>query len=445
MKPGTRLLVGLAITSLITLVAAISILRPSVQLAAALTLCSVLAVLAVRRFLADVIPSRPVPPSSELSMSKEWPERTGDPDKLVDRLVSSIEDFITNIRENRESGDDAGVRQELHQRLGWVVEQTTGLPVGGQALEVTVVLSDLRGFSVITEGYSPRQVVDMLNRYFDRMCEIIYRYGGTVDKFMGDSIMALFGAPVSRPNYIEHAVCCAVEMQIAMDAFNKENENLGMPNLYMGIGINTGGVIAGKIGSDLHSEYTVIGNEVNLASRIEAYSLRGQILISEKTFSQIRDLVCVENPIYVSVKGRREPTPLYELLSVGEPYNLEVPEREARRSLRVEVNIPFEFQICEGKVVRSDTCEGRILNISSGGMFASTLAEIEPYFDMRFRLELNILGVKSSDIYGKILRVKKSAELYEMNIEFTAINPQDRKVIKGLVDQMVQSRFMPGA
>ncbi len=445
MKPKTRLLVGLGMTSLITLVAAIAILRPSVLLAAALTLFSVLAVLAAQRFLADVIPSRPVPPSSVLSTSHEWPQRTGDPDKLVDRLVSSIEDFIKNIRENRESRDDAGVRQELHQRLGWVVEQTTGLPVGGQALEVTVVLSDLRGFSVITEGYSPREVVDMLNRYFNHMCEIIYRYGGTVDKFMGDSIMALFGAPVSRPSHIEHAVCCAVEMQIAMDAFNKENENLGMPTLYMGIGINTGEVIAGKIGSDLHSEYTVIGNEVNLASRIEAYSLRGQILISEKTFSQIRDLVKVENPIYVSVKGRREPTSLYELLSVGEPYKLEVPEREARRSLRVEVNIPFEFQILEGKVVRSDTCEGRILNLSSGGMFASTLAEVEPYFNMRFRLEFNILGVKSSDIYGKILKVKKSAELYEMNIEFTAINPQDRNAIKELVNQMVQSGFMPGA
>lgn len=445
MKPKTRLLVGLGMTSLITLVAAIAILRPSVLLAAVLTLFSVIAVLAARRFLAGVIPSHPVPPSSVLSTSHEWPQRTGDPDKLVDRLVSSIEDFIKNIRENRESRDDTSVRQELHQRLGWVVEQTTGLPVGSQAQEVTVVLSDLRGFSVITEGYSPQEVVDMLNRYFNHMCEIIYRHGGTVDKFMGDSIMALFGASVSRSNYIEHAVCCAVEMQIAMDTFNKENENLGMPNLYMGIGINTGEVVAGKIGSDLHSEYTVIGNEVNLASRIEAYSLRGQILISEKTFSQIRNLVKVENPIYVSVKGRREPTPLYELLSVGEPYKLEVPEREARRSLRVEVNIPFEFQILEGKVVRSDTHEGRILNLSSGGMFASTLAEVEPYFNMRFRLEFNFLGVKSSDIYGKILRVKKSVELYEMNIEFTAINPQDRKAIKELVNQMVQSGFMPGA
>jgi len=94
MKPKTRLLVGLAMTSLITLVAAIAILRPSVLLAAGLTLFSVLAVLAARRFLAGVIPSRPVAPSSVLSTSHEWPQRTGDPDKLVDRLVSSIEDFV---------------------------------------------------------------------------------------------------------------------------------------------------------------------------------------------------------------------------------------------------------------------------------------------------------------------------------------------------------------
>lgn len=445
MKPKTRLLVGLAMTSLITLVAAIAILRPSVLLAAGLTLFSVLAVLAARRFLAGVIPSRPVAPSSVLSTSHAWPQRTGDPDKLVDRLVSSIEDFVQNSHKDKEPPDDTSLRQELHQRLGYVVEQTTGFLVGSQAIEVTVVLSDLRGFSVVTEGYSPQEVVDMLNRYFDHMCKIIYRYGGTVDKFMGDSIMALFGASVSRPSHIEHAVSCAVEMQIAMDTFNKENENLGMPNLYMGIGINTGEVVAGKIGSDLHSEYTVIGNEVNLASRIEAYSLRGQILISEKTFSRIKDLIVVENPIYASVKGRREPTPLYELLSIGEPYNLQVPEREARRSLRVEVNIPFEFQILEGKVVRSEICEGRVLDLSSGGMFASTLAEVEPYFNIMFRFAFNILGVKTSDIYGKILRVKKVADLYEMNIEFTAINPGDRNAIKELVSQMVHSGFMPKA
>jgi adenylate cyclase len=324
-----------------------------------------------------------------------------------------------------------------------VVEEDIGLQVGSQTMEVTVLLSDLRGFSVITESYSPLEVVDMLNRYLAKMCEVIYRHGGTVDKFMGDSIMALFGAPVSRKDPIMQAIRCAVEMQIAMDSFNKENQGLGLATLYMGIGINTGEVVAGKIGSDLHSEYTVIGEQVTLASRIETYALRGQILISQETYSRIKDFVRVEDPLQVSVKGRREPMPLYELLEVGAPYNLKVPEREARRSLRVDVNIPFAFQICEGKVVYPDTHEGRILNISTGGMRASTLDEIEPYFNMRFKPAFTALGEGSDNIYGKILKVKKEAGLYEMNIEFTAAKPKDVAALEQLVDNVMQSSFNP--
>ncbi|UCF55938.1 MAG: PilZ domain-containing protein [Deltaproteobacteria bacterium] len=361
----------------------------------------------------------------------------------MDRLVLAVEDIITNIRDSGAPFDGDKMRQELHRRLGYVVQEATGLPIGGQIIEATIVLSDLRGFSIMTQGCSAQEVVDMLNRYFTRMCEIIYRYGGEVDKFMGDSIMALFGTPGSSRKEIERAVCCAAEMQIAMDSFNRENEKFGMPNLYMGIGINTGEVVVGKIGSDLHSEYTVIGDEVNLTSRIEAYTLRGQILISQNTYERIKELIHVQEPIYVSVKGKSGPVPLYELLSIGEPYNLQVPDREARRSLRVDVNIPFEFQICEGKVVRSDIYEGRILNISSGGMFASTLAHVEPYSNIKFRLNNHILGVESNDIYGTILRTEKSTELYEMNVEFTIIGPKDRNVIREMVDRIVRGSFSP--
>jgi adenylate cyclase len=445
MKPETKILLGLAAVGFVLFVLVCCILQPNALSVAIIAGCGVFSVLTVWWILVHTISSGPVANRSALQRSSVWPQRTSDPDKLVDRLVSSMEEFMVNVRENRVPVEDTDVRQKLYHTLGTVVEQTTGLAVSSQTLEVTVLLSDLRGFSVITEGYTPRQVVDILNRYFDIMCEIIYRYGGTVDKFMGDCIMALFGAPVSREKYIEHALSCAVEMQIAMDTFNSENEKLGMPNLYMGVGINTGQVIAGKIGSNLHSEYTVIGDEVNLTSRIEAYTLRGQILISDKTYSRVKNLVRVENPIYVSVKGKHEPTQLYELLEIGEPYNLKVPEREARRSLRVEVNIPFYFQIYEGKVVGSEVYEGRILNISAGGMFICTLAKVELYQNMRFRLELTTFGVKSSDIYGKALRVKKSAELYEVNVEFTAIKPRDRDGIKEYVNQIVQSSFMPGA
>jgi adenylate cyclase len=269
------------------------------------------------------------------------------------------------------------------------------------------------------------------------MCEIIYDCGGTVDKFMGDSIMALFGTPQSSHKEVERAACCAAQMQIAMDAYNKENEKLGLPNMYMGIGINTGEAVIGKIGSDLYSDYTVVGDEVNLTSRVESHSLRGQILLSENTYARIKDLVQVREPVLISVKGKSEPVPLYELLFVGEPYNLQVPDREARRTRRVDVNIPFEFQVCEGRIVRSGVHEGRILNISAGGMFASTPAVVDTYSNIRFKLKVDVLGRESNDIYGTILRTRRNSRSYEMNVEFTLIDPIDRNLIKRMVDRIV--------
>lgn len=370
-------------------------------------------------------------------------ERSGDPDRLVERLVPAVEELLAGSNSGRSPDDTERLRTDLHGCIRGVVDSVRNLPVGGESREVTVILSDLRGFSVITETYAAREVVDLLNRYFSYMCEIIYRYGGTVDKFMGDGIMALFGAPVTRPDDIQRAVSCAVEMQMAMDAFNRDNENLGMPNLFMGIGINTGQVVAGKIGSELHSEYTVIGDEVNLASRIEAYTLRGQILISENTYLKGRDTITVRDPIHVSVKGKREPVPLYELLAVSSPRELSVPEREVRRSLRVDVNIPFEFHLCEGKTICSESHEGRILNISAGGFFGCTLTPVEPFFNVQFFLEVGSLGLRTNPIYGKILRVNKCEEVYEMNVEFTIIDPGDRQAIKDLVNRMVEGSFAP--
>jgi adenylate cyclase len=443
MRSEAKFLLALTIASFVPLGIALVCLRIPLPWAAGLFLCGILTVLVVWRMLRNSISSSSLPHCSAPLTSQEWPQRTVDTDKLVDRLVSTTEELITRIRESTEPPDDANVRQELHERLSCIFEQTSGPSAASEPKEVTVLLSDLRGFTLITENYSAPQVVDLLNRYFTHMCAIIYRHGGTVDKFIGDSIMALFGVHVTRPNDIVQGICCAVEMQIAMDAFNKESEELGMPSLYMGIGINTGAVVAGKIGSDLHSEYTVIGDEVNLASRIEAYTLRGQILISQNTFSRLEDLVIVKEPILVSVKGKREPVLLYELVAIGPPYNLRVPEREARRSLRAEVNIPLKFQICEGKVVCSDTNEGHILNISSGGMFARSSAKVEPYYNIKFKLGLDMLDVKSDDIYGKILSVKNNNGLYEMSVEFTVITPKDRNTIKELVNKIVGGTFVP--
>jgi adenylate cyclase len=123
------------------------------------------------------------------------------------------------------------------------------------------------------------------------------------------------------------AVLTAVEMQIAMDEINRDNKQLGMPELFMGIGINTGVVMAGLLGSDLYSEYTVIGDEANLTSRIEAFSLRGQILVSQNTFERCRDFVKTSDPMQVHVKGKADPVSLREVLAIPS-LNVEVPRQE---------------------------------------------------------------------------------------------------------------------
>ncbi len=360
--------------------------------------------------------------------------------RLVDRIVLSLEEILWEI--DRKSLPDRNlVVDKLHRHLDWLISRKEWKPTPGETREITVVLSDLRGFSMVTANYSAVQVVEMLNRYFSRMCEIIYRHGGTVDKFIGDSIMALFGAPASRGNDVLHAVGCAVEMQLAMNEFNHENEILGLPALHMGIGINTGPVIAGEIGSQLHSEYTVIGDEVNLVSRIEASTLRGQILVSESTYRLIAGQITVKSPIRVYVKGQRDPVNLYEVVEVGPPFNLVVPEREYRKHIRADVDIPFQFKVSVMKVVSTALYTGNIRNLSSGGMQVVTDVEVEALANIVFRLDYNLLGHESGDIYGKVLRVRREDDRFLMNVEFTAIEQKDSDAIDQLVTRVLDGSY----
>ena len=145
---------------------------------------------------------------------------------------------------------------------------------GFSSRDITILLADLRGFTSICSAYPAGIVLRLLNRCLITMSEIVFQYQGAIDKFMGDSIMVLFDGTNSPEDAARRAVLCAVDMQIAMDELNEHYKQFGFPELYLGVGINTGPVMAGVLGSELYSAYTVIGDEVNLASRIESFSLR---------------------------------------------------------------------------------------------------------------------------------------------------------------------------
>ena len=194
-----------------------------------------------------------------------------------------------------------------------ILEHKEELQLGGEEKEVTILFSDLRGFTALSEKLSPAEVVSLLNIYFTRMIEVISAHQGMVDKFIGDAIMALFGAPIRRDDDPLKAVQCGLEMQRQMHLLNEERASKGLPPLIMGIGINTGSVVAGNIGSINRMEYTVIGDTVNVASRLEGASRCGDVLITEATYLKIKEAVRVTRLEPMVFKGKSSQINVYRV------------------------------------------------------------------------------------------------------------------------------------
>ncbi len=175
---------------------------------------------------------------------------------------------------------------------------------GGRRQTVTALFADLRGFTTVSEANTPEMVVDLLNRFFTLMSEVIFRHGGTLDKYIGDGVMALFGAPYSTERDAVKAVRAAIEMQRLLGTLNHELAEAGLPTIGLGIGINTGPAIVGFIGSEARLDYTAIGDTVNTAARLEHLAAAGQILISEHTMQALDASVAYKVLEAVQVKGR---------------------------------------------------------------------------------------------------------------------------------------------
>ena len=199
------------------------------------------------------------------------------------------------------------------------------IALGGDRRKVTVLMSDLRNFTSISEDLPPEKVVDALNTYLGEMTKVIMKHGGSIDNFVGDAIVAVFGIPVTKPDDAARAVACAVEMQNAMAAVNTANEDRDLPSLEMGIGLNTGEVVAGNIGSDMRVKYSVIGNPVNITARLESLASGGQIFASAATFDEVRDIVRTAGNLNVKVKGISGTVPVYEIVGIDGRYNIHRP------------------------------------------------------------------------------------------------------------------------
>ena len=198
-----------------------------------------------------------------------------------------------------------------------IVEKILASPdqihLGGENQEATILFADIRSFTRMAEKMEPQKVVELLNEYFTEMTDLIFENGGTLDKYLGDGIMALFGAPIARPDDALRSAKTAVEMQRAMVRLNEDWQARGQPAMQAGIGINTGAVTAGNIGSTKRMDYTVIGDAVNLASRLCAKAAGGQILVSESSYRLLAGEMPAHKLDPMLVKGKAAPVEVYEI------------------------------------------------------------------------------------------------------------------------------------
>ena len=205
-----------------------------------------------------------------------------------------------------------------------LLENPDGLNLGGGYKKVTIIMTDIRSFTTHCEQLTPDRVVKLLNNYLGVMTQVIMDFKGTVDEFIGDAILALFGAPIEREDDTDRAIACAIAMQLAMDEVNDKNSRDGLPTISMGIGINTGEVIAGNIGSDQRLKYAVVGQHVNLAARVESHTSGGQILASQNTIDAATTPLIIGKSQTVNLKGFREAVSIHDILGIDGSFNLKL-------------------------------------------------------------------------------------------------------------------------
>ena len=303
-----------------------------------------------------------------------------------------------------------------------LIENPSALELGGERRSVTIMMTDLRGFTALSERLEPEQVVQMLNVYFEVMVEVVLKYNGTINEIIGDSLLIIFGAPQEMPDRTQRAIACAIEMQNAMAEVNGQSRSQCLPELEMGIGLNETEVIVGNIGSTKRSKYAVVGSGVNMTSRIESYTVGGQILISESVRQEAGDILRIDAQRDVRPKGSETPLRIYEVGGIAGRFNLALEEIEPPL-VTLARQIPLRYTVLEGKDIGKKGLEGFIVQLSKNCAEITLGAPV----GMMTNLKMNLGDVDENlsvrDFYGKV--IKRSEEKEQTHVvHFTSVPPE---------------------
>ena len=318
-----------------------------------------------------------------------------------------------------------------------LIEDPLKLELGGERRNVTIMMTDLRGFTAISERLDPEQVVQMLNYYFEIMVEIVLQYNGTINEIIGDALLVIFGAPQEMPDRAQQAIACAIEMQNAMAKVNGENRPKGLPELEMGIGINEAEVIVGNIGSSKRSKYTVVGSGVNMASRIESYTVGGQVLISESVRKKTGDVLRIDSQRDVLPKGAETPIRIYEVGGIAGRYNLALEGKDAAL-ITITRQIPLQYMVLEGKDVGKKGLKGSVMKLSRKCAQITLSETIKVLTNIKMNLEDVDEELGSKHFYGKVIKRSEESEHIHM-VRFTAVPPEVNAYFQALRKHVAKS------
>jgi adenylate cyclase len=304
-----------------------------------------------------------------------------------------------------------------HEVVSQLLDSPEGLRLGGESRVVTILMADLRGFTSESDRLPAADVMRMLNRYLGVMTRVITEHQGTIDEFIGDAVLAIFGAPLSRDDDARRAVHCALSMQHALGGVNDANERDGLPFLEMGVALHTGEVVVGNIGSDVRAKYGVVGSNVNLTGRIESLSVGGQVLVSESTRAAVGPDALVGRELRFQAKGFHRELVAWELLGLmgrAGHESLRIPET-ADPQTTLDPPLALACWLAEDKRTTGEPVAGWLLRAGRRGGCMRTALSFAPHTDLRIVLEVGAPDTAPLELWAKVL----SQAGDETRIQFT--------------------------
>lgn len=315
-----------------------------------------------------------------------------------------------------------------------ILERPEGEFIGGDRRDIAVLMADLRGFSSKSEEMTPDELMDLLNCFFGTMVEIIAKYNGTVIEFMGDGILAVFGAPMKNERYAEAAIAAAINMQNAMKEVREFCIQRGTPEVEMGIGIHCGETFVGNVGSEKMMRYNVIGRVVNECSRIEGCSTGGQIFVSEEVLKKLSCEVQVKNRACIEAKGIREPLWICEINGIAGEYQCYLEEIREEEMYVLKQRVILELYPIDNKVISDKSITGLLKEISVHNGLVEMIEDDEEtpmvsvFSDVEVRTEKSGQIPGFSGVYAKIVQIEEG----RIQLRFTHLNQEFKEFIMSL-------------